>query len=79
VNSVFWRIFRPTRDKVIGEWRKLHNEEPRNSHSAPNINRMMKSRRMGWLGHVERTGEKRNAYRLLVGKPEVRKLLGRHG
>jgi hypothetical protein len=58
VNSVFWRIFRLTRDKVIRGWRKLLNEELRNLHSAPSINIMIKPRRMGWVGHLERKGEK---------------------
>jgi hypothetical protein len=54
---------------VTGGWRKLHNEELRDLYSSPSINRM-KSRRMRWAGHVAQIGEKRNAYRLLVGKPE---------
>jgi hypothetical protein len=51
-------------------WRKLHNEELHNLYSSPNINRMIKSRRMRWAGHVGRMGETRNEYRILVGKPE---------
>jgi hypothetical protein len=54
---------------VTGEWRKLHNEELRDLYSSRNIIRIIKLRRMGWAGHVELMGEKRNAYRLLVGKP----------
>jgi hypothetical protein len=55
---------------VTGEWRKLHNEELRNLYYSPNIIRMIKSRRMRRAGHVARMGEKRNAYRILMGKPE---------
>jgi hypothetical protein len=55
---------------VTGGWRKLHNEELHNLYSSPSIIRIMKSRRMRWAGHVARMREKRNAYRLLVGKPE---------
>jgi hypothetical protein len=65
------------RDEVTGEWRKLHNEELRDLYSSPGIIRMIKSRRMRWAGHVARMGEKRNAYRLLVGKPEGKRPLGR--
>jgi hypothetical protein len=53
---------------VTGEWRKLHNEELRDLYSLPSIIRIIKSRRMRWAGHVARMEEKRNAYRLLVGK-----------
>jgi hypothetical protein len=56
---------------VTGEWRKLHNEELRVLYSSPNIITIMKARRMRWAGHAARMGEKRNAYRLLVGKPEA--------
>jgi hypothetical protein len=62
---------------VTGEWRRLHNEELRDLHSAPSIIRIIKSRRMRWAGQVARMGEKRNAYRLLAGKPEGRRPLGR--
>jgi hypothetical protein len=55
---------------VTGEWRKLHNEELRDLYSSPSIIRIIKSRRMRWADHVARIGEMRNAYRLLVGKPE---------
>jgi hypothetical protein len=53
----------------------LHNEELHNLYSSPNIIRMIKSRRMSWAGHVARMGEKRNAYRILVGKPEGKRPL----
>jgi hypothetical protein len=62
---------------VAGEWRKLHNEELHDLYSSPSIIRMMKARRMTWAGHVAVMGEKRNAFRLLVGKPEGRRPLGR--
>jgi hypothetical protein len=62
---------------VTAEWRKLHNEELRDLYSSPSIIRIIKSRRMRWAGHVARMGKKRNAYRLLVGKPEGKKPLGR--
>jgi len=64
-------------EKVTGEWRKLHNEELNNLYSSPNIMRVIKSRRMRWTGHVARMGEKRGVYRVLVGKPEGRRPLGR--
>jgi hypothetical protein len=64
-NRVLRRIFGPKR--VEGEWRKLHNEELRDLYSSPSIIRIIKSRRMRWAGHVTRMGEKRSAYRLLVG------------
>jgi hypothetical protein len=71
------RIFGPKRDEVIGKWRKLHNEELNYLYSSPSIIRIMKQRKMRWAGQVARMGEKRNAYRLLVGKPEGRSPLGR--
>jgi hypothetical protein len=74
---VLRRIFGPNRDEVTGEWRKVHNEELRDLYSSPSIIRIMKVRRMRWAGHVARMAEKRNAYRLLVGKPEGRRPLGR--
>jgi hypothetical protein len=51
-------------------WNVEHNEELHGLYSSPSIIRIIKSRRMRWAGHVARMGEKRNAYRLLVGKPE---------
>jgi hypothetical protein len=62
---------------VRGGWRKLHNEELHNLYSSPSIIRMIKSRRMRWAGNVGRMGAKRNAYTILVGKPEGKTLLGR--
>jgi hypothetical protein len=70
-------IFGPKRDKVIGGWRKLHNEELHNLYCSRSIIRIIKSRRMGWTRHVARMGEKRNACKILVGKPEGKKPLGR--
>jgi hypothetical protein len=76
-NRVLRRIFGPKRDEVIGDWRKLHNEDFHNLYSSPNIIRMMRSRRMRSAGYVARMGEKRNTHRILVGKPERKRRLGR--
>jgi hypothetical protein len=73
------KIFGPKRDEVMGYCgycRKLHNGELRDLHPSPSIIRIMKSRRMRWAEYVSRMGEKRNAYRLLVGKPEGKRPLG---
>jgi hypothetical protein len=66
---VLRRIFGPKRDEVTGEWRKLHNKEIHDLYLFPSIIRIIKSWKMRWAGHVTRMGEKRNSYRLLVGKP----------
>jgi hypothetical protein len=76
-NMVLRRIFGPKRDEVTGKWRKLHNKELCYLYSSPSIIRIIKLRRMRWTGHVARMGEKRNAYRLLVGKPEGKRQLRR--
>ena len=76
-NRVLRRIFGRKRDEVTVEWRKLHNEELNNLYSSPNIVRVIKSRRMRWAGHVACMGEGRVVYRVLVGKPEGRRPLGR--
>jgi hypothetical protein len=76
-NGVLKRIFGPRRDEITGEWRKLHNEELNNLYSSPNILRVIKSRRMRWAGHVARMGQGIGVYKVLVGKPEGRSLLGR--
>jgi hypothetical protein len=76
-NRVLRRIFGPKREEVTGEWRKLHNEELHDLYSSPSIIRIIRVRRMRWTGHVVQIGEKRNAYRLLVGKAEGRRPLGR--
>ena len=71
------RIFGPRRDVVTGEWRKLHNEELNDLYCSPNNVRVIKSRRMRWAGHVAHIRERRGVYRILVGKPEGRRPLGR--
>jgi hypothetical protein len=71
------RIFESKRGNVEGGSRKLHNEELHNLYSSSSINTMTKSRRMRWTGHVVRMREKRNTYRILVGKPEGKRPLGR--
>jgi hypothetical protein len=76
-NGVLRRIFGLKRDEVTGDWRRLHNEELRNSYSSPNIIRMIKSRRMRWIGHVARMVQNRNPYRILVGRQEGKRPLGR--
>jgi hypothetical protein len=76
-NRVLGRIFGPKRDEVMGGWRKLHNEELHNMYSSPSIIRIIKSWRMRWAGNVARMGQKRNVYRLSVGKPEGKRPLGR--
>jgi hypothetical protein len=76
-NKLLRRIFGPKRDEVTGGWRKLHNEELRDLYSSPSIIRIIKSRRVRWARHVARMGEKRNACRLLLGKPEGKRPLGR--
>jgi hypothetical protein len=76
-NRILRRIFVPKRDEVKGEWRKLHSEELHNLYSSPDIIRQVKSRRMRWAGHVARMREERKVYKVLVGKPEGRRPLGR--
>ena len=71
------RIFGPKRDGVTGEWRKLHNEELNDLYSPPNTVRLIKLRRMRWAGHVARMEEGRGVHKVLVGKPEGRRSLGR--
>jgi hypothetical protein len=75
-NRVLRRIFGPKRDGVTGGWRKLHNKELHNLYSSPSIIRVINSRGMRWAGHVAWMGEKRNVYRLLVGKSEGKRPLG---
>jgi hypothetical protein len=76
-NRVPRRIFGPTGNEVTGEWRKLHIEWFHMLYLSTNIIRQIKSRRMGWVGHVTRMGEERKVYRVLVGKPEEKRPLGR--
>ena len=73
---VLRRIFGPRRDGVTG-WRRMHNEELNDLYSLHNIVRVIKSRRMGWAGHVACMGEERRVYRVFVGKPEGKRPLGR--
>jgi hypothetical protein len=77
IYRVLRRIFGPKRDEVTGEWRKLRNEEIRILYSSSNIIRQIKSRRMRWAGHVARMGEERNVCRVLLGKTERERPLGR--
>jgi len=79
---VFWsrvlrRIFGLKKDEVTWEWRKLHNEELNDLYCSPSIVRTIKSRKMRWAGNVELMGERRGVYRVLVGKPERKRSLGR--
>jgi len=76
-NRVLKRVFGSKRDEVTGEWRKLHNEELRDLYSLPNIVRDVKSRRMRWAGYVAGIGERRVVHRVLVGKPEGKRPLGK--
>ncbi|KAJ4440878.1 hypothetical protein ANN_10725 [Periplaneta americana] len=76
-NKVLRKIFGAKRDEVTGEWRKLHNTELHALYSLPDIIRNLKSRRLRWAGHVARMGESRNAYSVLVGRPEGKRPLGR--
>jgi hypothetical protein len=76
-NRVLRRILGRKRDEVTGEWRKLHNEELHKLYSSPDIIRHVKWRRMRWAGHVARIGEERKVYKVLVGKPEGKRPLGR--
>jgi hypothetical protein len=73
-NRMLRRIFGPKRDEVTGEWRKLQNEELNDLYSSPNIVRVIKSR---WEGHVARIGAERGVYRVLVGKPEGKRPVGK--
>ena len=74
---MLWRIFGPRKNDVMGEWRRLHNEELNGLYSSFNIVRVIKSSRMIWAGHVARIGEERGVYRVLVGKPEGKRPLRR--
>ncbi|KAJ4436577.1 hypothetical protein ANN_16610 [Periplaneta americana] len=76
-NKVLRKIFGAKRDEVTGEWRKLHNTELHALYSSRDIIRNLNSRRLRWAGHVARMGESRNAYRVLVGRPEGKRPLGR--
>jgi len=75
-NRVLKRVFGSKRDEVTGVWRKVHNEELNDLYSLPNIFRVIKSRRIKWAGHVAYMGDSKCLYRVLVGKPEGKRLLG---
>jgi hypothetical protein len=75
-NRMLRKIFGPKREEDVS-WRKLHNDELHDLYSSPNIVRVIKSRRMRWSGHMARMGEGRGAYRVLVGRPEDKRPLGR--
>ena len=76
-NRVLRIISGPKRNDETGEWRRRHNEELNDLYSSPSIVRVIKSRRMRWAKHVARTGERRDIFRVLVGKPEGKRPLGR--
>ena len=75
--KVLRKIFGAKKEEITREWRKLHNAELHSLYSSPNIIRSLKSRRLRWAGHVARTEQYTNAYRVLVGKPEGKRPLGR--
>jgi hypothetical protein len=75
-NRVLRKIFGPKMEED-GSWRKLHNDELHSLYSSPNIVRVIKSRRMMWAGYVARMGEGRGVYRVLVGRSECKRPLGR--
>jgi len=76
-NRVLRRVFEPKRDELTGEWRKVHNEELSDLYCSPNIVRVIKWRGMRWAGHVARMGESIGVYRVLLGKTEGKRALGR--
>jgi hypothetical protein len=76
-NSVLRKIFGLKRDEMTGSWRKPPKEELHNLFSLSSIIRMIKSRRLRWAGHVRQMGMERNAYRIVMQKPEGRRPLGR--
>jgi hypothetical protein len=78
-NRVLRRIFGPKKDEVTGEWNKHHTEDRNDLYSSPTIVRVMKSIKIRWAGHVARMEEGRDMYRVLVGKPEGKRPLGRPG
>jgi hypothetical protein len=76
-NRVLSRIFGQKRNKMVGGWRRLHNEELHNLYDSPNRIRLIKSRRMRWVRHVARMWEKRNAHKMLMAKPKTKRPLGK--
>ena len=79
LNRVLKRIFRPKRDEVTGEWRKLYHEMFNDLYCSLNIVRVIISIRKRWAGHVERMGKKIGVYRVLLGRPEGNRPLGGPG
>jgi hypothetical protein len=75
-NRLIRRLCGPRREEVAGGCRRLHNEELHNLYTSPNVIRVIKSRRMGWAGHVSVMGKMRNAYNILARKPEGKSPLG---
>jgi hypothetical protein len=78
-NRMLRRTFGPKRDEATGEWRKLHNEKLNDLYSSPSIIWVINARRLRWAGYVARMGEKRGAYRILMGRPEEGGHLGDPG
>jgi len=76
-NKMLRKLFGPKRDEVTGDWRRLHREELYDLYSSPNITRVIEPRRMGYAGYVACMGDRRGAYRVLVGRYEGKKPLGR--
>jgi hypothetical protein len=76
-NRVLRTIFGSKREEVVGGWRRLHNEELHNLYTPPDVIRVIISMRLRWMGHVERMGEMRNAYKILVGKLGGKSLIRR--
>jgi hypothetical protein len=76
-NRVLRRIYGPKTDQVTEVWRRLHNKELYALYSSPDIIRVINTRRLRWAGHAANMRERRGAYRVLVGKPEERRPLGR--
>jgi hypothetical protein len=76
-NRALRRMFGPKREEVVGDWRRLHNEELHSFYASPIIIRVIKSRIIRWVGHVVCVGKTTNTYKILVGKPERKRSLGR--
>jgi hypothetical protein len=77
LNRLSKTVFGPKWDEVTEEWIELHNEKLNDLYCSPNIVRTITSIRMRWARHVVCTGEKMGVYRVLVGRPEGKKPLGR--
>jgi hypothetical protein len=78
LNRVLRGIFGPKREEMAGGWRRLHNKELHNLYPSPNIIRVIKSRRISWVGNVACIGEMTITYKISVGKPEGKRPFGRH-